>query len=1067
MKMKITNRVVAAYLKCTYKAYLLLRDNNGSPHDYELLMDELQAAYKPKAEETLLRRRNLESAPPISIVSLHDLKQGHPLILDCIIETTSFRFHFDGLKKVDGKSALGPFHYIPIMFCHDDKIREQHRLMSAFGALCIHQIQQRTPEIAITISGPRYKESTFQIAKRCDRMSRVKDHLLSLCNGNDESRVRLNEHCSVCEFHQRCATEAKTNDDLSQLRGITDSQLTAYRSRGIFTVNQLSYTFRPRRSLLANPPISLPHYPALKALAVETNTTYFFDCFSLPTPPVQIFLDLEGDLNSRKVYLIGVKIVNDQTTANNYFWASEEGEFTFIFDKFLELFRRHSPDDFVLFHYGMYEQGYLRRMRKHARSKRVVDCLLDHAFDLYPIFRSYVYLPTYSNSLKAIAGFLGHSWSDEPTSGLQSVVHRKRWEMTREPHLKNELIKYNSEDVGALQTVTRFLRAVVEPDEQVNQSKRVLKEPSNIVPVNELLAKRTETNWRHATFVLPEFGEISKCAHFDYQREKVLVRTNATIRRAFSQKQKKSRSTPRVNKRLWITVRKCPFCKSSKIRSEKRVKRKLSFDLKVTKSGVTRQVIECRAHRYYCQRCGKSFLPERYKRRDKHFHSLRSWAIHQHVEYLASFSQLVSMFHEYFGIAIDPAYMYMFQGQMAHVYRRTYDQILRNIFVGNVLHIDETEVKHKDGVGYVWVFASLEDVYYMYRPSRKGAFLPKLLEPFRGVLISDFFSAYESLPCLQQKCLVHLLRDINKLLLQNPYDIELREVSQGFGALLQEIIETADRFGLKRYHLRKHKNSATAFLDSVVSTRFRSQSAELLRNRFERNRERLFTFLNHDEMPWNNNHAENAVKAFAKYRDHSMRVVTEKGLRDFLVLLSLCQTCKFKGISFLDFLLSKEKNFDNYRSFNRAKRKMMVEVYPNGFPRRCKISREDLRETAKTNGVETLFEKAASLLTKRLEIAQATVNSGLVFSGSLEKTRVLRIFFLLPGESDPSNGLRYNVYTKRFADYFGITVSRVRTTLPGYNATDQTQRKGSEFGGGYLSNESEIAQLRSILERIR
>ena len=61
-------------------------------------------------------------------------------------------------------------------------------------------------------------------------------------------------------------------------------------------------------------------------------------------------------------------------------------------------------------------------------------------------------------------------------------------------------------------------------------------------------------------------------------------------------------------------------------------------------------------------------------------------------------------------------------------------------------------------------------------------------------------------------------------------------------------------------------------------------------------------------MPWNNNNAENAIRAFAELRRVIGGTCTEKGLREYLVLLSICETCKRRGISFLDFMLSGETN---------------------------------------------------------------------------------------------------------------------------------------------------------------
>ncbi len=57
----------------------------------------------------------------------------------------------------------------------------------------------------------------------------------------------------------------------------------------------------------------------------------------------------------------------------------------------------------------------------------------------------------------------------------------------------------------------------------------------------------------------------------------------------------------------------------------------------------------------------------------------------------------------------------------------------------------------------------------------------------------------------------------------------------------------------------------------------------------------------------------------------------ETGLKDYLVLLSICQTCKYKGINFLKFLLSKERDIDVFAGGRRAKRSYTVELYPKGF----------------------------------------------------------------------------------------------------------------------------------------
>ena len=97
-------------------------------------------------------------------------------------------------------------------------------------------------------------------------------------------------------------------------------------------------------------------------------------------------------------------------------------------------------------------------------------------------------------------------------------------------------------------------------------------------------------------------------------------------------------------------------------------------------------------------------------------------------------------------------------------------------------------------------------------------------------------------------------------------------------------------------------------------------------------REKLFTFLRHDGVPWNNNNAEHAFRPFAYYRSTSDGQMTEIGLRDYLVLLSIYQTCKYRGISFLRFLVSQERDLNGFHDSGRMKSpKLSLQVYPQGL----------------------------------------------------------------------------------------------------------------------------------------
>lgn len=202
---------------------------------------------------------------------------------------------------------------------------------------------------------------------------------------------------------------------------------------------------------------------------------------------------------------------------------------------------------------------------------------------------------------------------------------------------------------------------------------------------------------------------------------------------------------------------------------------------------------------------------------------------------------LAALFRETFGIQVNWWEYLVFRHLLARYYRTTYKALMAKIIAGPVLHVDETEVKLRTATGYVWVFANIANAVYIFRPSREGEFLRKVLKGFKGVLVSDFYSAYDGLECLQQRCLIHLIRDMNRAILDNPFDHELQSVTTPFGALLRSIVVTVDEHGLKRRYLESHSKDVATFFESLSDRVYDSDASKALQERLLRNRDRLFT----------------------------------------------------------------------------------------------------------------------------------------------------------------------------------------------------------------------------------
>lgn len=420
------------------------------------------------------------------------------------------------------------------------------------------------------------------------------------------------------------------------------------------------------------------------------------------------------------------------------------------------------------------------------------------------------------------------------------------------------------------------------------------------------------------TRMLPDYDYINKRAYFDYQRDKVFFRTNKT----FKKLKEKTESKYFKNRQDQIVKlnkkQNCIFCgdKETKVTNQKNGKRTI-IDIKITKNGIKRWIVKYIAYNIYCPKCDKHFSPNEYKELGhKYGFNLVSWVIYNYVANNTSFDKIAKttkdFLHIYLGVGGRNT-MQQIKEKAAEYYKDAYQKIKGSVYQWHIMHIDETRIRLRAFNGYAWVFTNMETVFFVFRPDRTCDFLSPLLKDFNGVLISDFYKGYDSLDCKQQKCLVHLLRDVNDLLFKEQQNSELKHLANNFNALLKAIITTIDKYGLKKRYLNKHNTDVKLFYKQINLIEYKSKNGKALFDRFNKARNALFTFLNYNNVPWNNNNAEHSFKHLAIYRKQANGLFTEKGIEDYLILLSLFKTCEFRGINFLKFLLSKERNVDSYQ----------------------------------------------------------------------------------------------------------------------------------------------------------
>jgi hypothetical protein len=270
-------------------------------------------------------------------------------------------------------------------------------------------------------------------------------------------------------------------------------------------------------------------------------------------------------------------------------------------------------------------------------------------------------------------------------------------------------------------------------------------------------------------------------------------------------------------------------------------------------------------------------------------------------------------FHEH----ISQGVILNFLARFARYYAATEESCQHALLQSPFIHVDETKINIQGIDQYVWVFTDGKHVLFRMTTSRETTIVRELLVDYRGVLISDFYGGYDAVNCRQQRCWVHLIRDLNEDLWHAPFDSEFECFVRDVKNLLVPILQRVERYGLKTRYLGKFQKQVERFYrTTIVGKSYRSSLTRTYQKRFQRYRDSLFTFLDNDGIPWNNNMAERALRHLAVQRKISGSFY-EAVAPQYLLLLGIAQTCRFQDKSLLQFLISGETDLDAFKSSKR------------------------------------------------------------------------------------------------------------------------------------------------------
>lgn len=914
----ITSEVFVAYSQCPRKAFLLLfSEDKGKPHDYPLILEEHRNQNRTRYLEKFLQSH--------SDAKQYEAKafKKYEFLFSATLRSAQLEAYCAALIRVNQDSENRQDSYEPTIVAGTYSITFEQKTELLFVGLVLGRFQKQLPAVGRIVT----MDEKVHRVKLENSYKGVKASLKTLeswCSTQppEAPALILNKHCSSCQFRDICREQAEKENNLSLLDRMTPKAIQQYNRRGIFTVQQLSYLFRPRRKRKKRKsPEPIKHSLELQALAIREQKIYIQEMPELVRQPVELFLDIEGIPDQRLYYLIGLLVCDGEKSIQYSFWADTQKEEETIWKQLLSKLDEYPETS--IFHYGSYESKTFNELTKRYFSntqeieKRLVN--INSA-----IFGK-VYLPTFSNRLKEIGIYIGATWTSEKASGLQSLAWRYKWEKSKDQSLLGVLIDYNREDCQALKLLV----------DKISEVKELAKHKNDIEFADQPKKLATETG----ELIHHQFEEILKSAHSNYSKSKVTLRAREEEKP--QEKSKKlgpkynhlgyHRILPKPDRSVYVPMRsKCPECQSF-LRESEKFREKTIIDLKVTKRGLQKKIIKYLGLKGYCEQCHKLFNPSFIDELGSQLfgHSFQSWIVNQRLVLRLPLNIIRKEIQELFSETISQGTLVNYIKNFADFYSDSEEILFKNILASPFIHADETPINIRGINQYAWTFTDGNHVIFKLTESRESDIVHKTLHGYNGVLVSDFYGGYDSLPCKQQKCWVHLLRDINDDLWKSPFDTEY----EGFVLKIQEFIlpifEAIDKYGLKKSHLAKFKKDVEKFYKKNIESRsYHSELATKYQKRFERYHESLFTFLEHDSMPWHNNTAERALRHIA-VQEKISGAFFESGFTAYLTLLGIMQTCRFQEKSFLKFLVSGEKDVDAFKPPKMRKRtqaaKSMIE----------------------------------------------------------------------------------------------------------------------------------------------
>lgn len=369
----------------------------------------------------------------------------------------------DVLVKQDGVSALGDHHYEVVEIKMAKNLKQKHILQAAFYNKMIGLVQRHVPERFFIIGGDS-KIQPYNYADYVGNLDSTIDLARSIHNGYVPPPIYGQTETGWTQYSNEKAVESGS---VTLISGIGMGKVHTLNSAGFKTIQDVASSTEADLASIKGIKTQSSKFIAL-ANAITTNKMVRLDGkIDLPECSTEIFIDLEGlgllEEESIHDYLIGVLVRNRKNGCYDdriykYFIAKDKREDLMLerFVKFMD-----SQDDYIMYHWNTYERTYLRSMmeRHGIDAYRLLE--QDVLVDLLPISKKAFAFPTYSNSLKDVAKWMGYGWKHSDVGALSSIILYLKYidDPTNNWDSIQKVLDYNMNDCEATRIVKDWMLA--------------------------------------------------------------------------------------------------------------------------------------------------------------------------------------------------------------------------------------------------------------------------------------------------------------------------------------------------------------------------------------------------------------------------------------------------------------------------------------------------------------------------------------------------------------------------------------------------------------------------------